>query len=109
MSQLIRVKTRSSSSRDRCIDVYKHGLVLRYVATHINKDGYRTFAHSRQGRCTYETLEEVEKWIDAAMTQNSEHTLAQIYGLPLEPRACMCWPGHFDPVRIIDEQERRGL
>jgi len=78
--------------------------VTRFVVTHLDRNGYRTFAHHRQGRDTYETRAEAEKWIEAAHNWNGLETLARFYGLPLEVRACECYPGHFDPQRIIPEE-----
>jgi hypothetical protein len=74
--------------------------VTRYVVTHINKDGMRTLAQPCQGRYTYATTEEAQSVLDAMMQNNSLDTLKQFYGLPLEVRACECYAGHFDPVRV---------
>jgi hypothetical protein len=93
--------TRSADARARCLATKG---VMRYVVTQLNEFGYRTFAHARQGRHTYATFDEAEAWIKAAHAQNGER-LAEFYGLPLEVRACECWPEHFDPMGIIFEPE----
>lgn len=85
--------TRSSEARERCINAPS---VIRYVVTHVNKDGMRTLAHAMQGRCTYATPEEAQAWIDAATKQNGER-LKEFYGLPLEVRPVECYEGHHDP------------
>lgn len=80
--------------------------VKRWVITHINKDGMRTLATAQQGRCTYATKEEAQAWIDAVMSNNSMDTIKSVFGLPLEPRECDCWAGHFDPVGVwFDDDE----
>lgn len=75
--------------------------VTRYVVTHVNKDGWRTLAHAQQGRCTYETPEAAQAWIDAARA-NTGNNLQSVYPSPdsLEVRPCECWPVHFDPKGI---------
>jgi hypothetical protein len=89
--------TRSQNARNRCLGA---GSVTRYVATHAGHDGLRTLATAAQGRYTYATPEEAQAWIDAAMKNNSRDVLESVYVLPLEVRACECWPGHFDPKGI---------
>jgi len=73
--------------------------VIRYVATHINKDGDR-MSVAAQGRDTHATPEEAQAWIDSVMANNSMDRLNQLFGLPLEVRPCECYPNHFDPVGI---------
>lgn len=79
--------------------------VIRYVVTHINKDGMRTLAHAQQGRNTYETPEAAQAWINAAKANNTVATLQSVYPNPdsLEVRPCECYPGHFDPKGIYFE------
>jgi hypothetical protein len=79
------------------------GSVTRYVVTHAGRDGLRTLATAAQGRHTYATPEEAQAWIDAAMKNNSRDVLESAYVLPLEVRACECWPVHFDPKGIYFE------
>ena len=73
---------------------------IRYVVTHIDRNGMRTLAHAAQGRHTYATPELAQAWIDAAMIENREQRLAQFFGLPLLVRAVECYDGHHDPVRV---------
>ena len=73
--------------------------VTRYVVTHIGRDGMRTLADPQQGRYTHATAEDAQARIDA-LTQANGSRLAESFGLPLEVRACECWPGHFDPQQV---------
>ena len=77
--------------------------VTRYVVTHMGKDGLRTLAMAAQGRYTYETWSSAQAMIDMIMESNNLDKLNSVYGLPLEVRACECWPNHFDPVGIYFE------
>jgi len=74
--------------------------VMRWVITHLNKDGDRVIATAAQGRNTFETREECEEFKDAILSNNSKETLREIYGFPLESRETPCYPGHFDPMQI---------
>jgi len=74
--------------------------VIRYVVTHIGKDGMRTLIGPAQGRCTYATQEQAEEYKTAVLSNNSMDTLKSMYGFPLEVRPCRCWPLHFDPKEI---------
>lgn len=74
--------------------------VIRYVPTHINREGMRTLATPCQGRHTYATPEEAQAWIDAVIGANPPEVIARHYGAPIEVRPCPCWPVHFDPVGI---------
>lgn len=94
------IKTRSQEARQRCIDTYNNDTVVRYVVTHIGRNGLRTLATPAQGRYTYETAEEAQQHVDGMMQHNSLDTLKSLFGLPLEVRPCRCWPGHFDPVAV---------
>lgn len=78
-------------------------MTTRYVVTQLGKHGLRTLAHAAQGRYTYATPEEAQAWIDAAIAANGIERLADLYGLPIEVRACECWPGHFDPKGVYFE------
>jgi hypothetical protein len=76
---------------------------IRYVITHVNKDGTRTLAQPMQGRHTHATPENAQREIDAIMANNSDSTLRSVFGLPLEVRAVECWPAHHDPkTRYFD-------
>lgn len=76
--------------------------VIRYVVTHIGKDGLRTLCGPVQGRITKETPEEAQQLLDSMMQNNltEGERLAGVYGLPLEVRPVKCYPGHFDPIGI---------
>lgn len=79
--------------------------VVRYVVTHVNKDGMRTLAKAMQGRYTYATPEEAQQWIDQAIAANGDR-LAEFYGLPLQVRPVECYPVHFDPMTCwFDDEE----
>ena len=79
--------------------------VTRYVVTHIGDHGLRTLISAAQGRNTYATRAEAEAHMLAILKNNSVETLKSVYGLPLEVRACQCYPGHFDPVGIYFSDE----
>lgn len=76
--------------------------VIRFVVTHVNKDGDRVLAHAAQGRNTYATETEAQAWITAARANNHPDTLKGVYPDPdsLAVRLCECWPVHFDPKGI---------
>jgi hypothetical protein len=77
--------------------------VTRYVITHLDKNGQRTLIDAAQGRYTYATMDEAQRLLDAIMTVNSIQRIQSLFGLPLEVRACPCWPNHFDPKRVYFE------
>jgi predicted aminopeptidase len=74
--------------------------ITRYVVTHVGRDGLRTLASAAQGRYTYATYDEAQAHLDALLEHNSPERLREVYGLPLEVRACNCWPVHFDPMGV---------
>jgi len=74
--------------------------VIRYVVTHVNKDGMRTLVDKQQGQFTYATAALAQARLDAFTANNTPEQLAQYFGLPLEVRPVECWPGHFDPKSI---------
>jgi len=49
--------------------------VTRYVATYVNKKGERTLMQAMQGRYTYATPEEAQKWIDDITKNNTADTI----------------------------------
>lgn len=82
--------------------------VIRYVVTHINRDGRRTLCGPAQGRLTRATPDEAEKNLADMMANNrmDGDRLAGVYGLPLEVRPVKCYPGHFDPQTVwFDDAE----
>ena len=76
------------------------GSVIRYVVTHAGRDGLRTLTGPAQGRHTFATQAEAEQHLADMMRNNSRAVLESVYTLPLEVRACECWPVHFDPKGI---------
>jgi len=74
--------------------------VIRYVVTHAGNNGLRTLAHAAQGRYTFATREEAEQAMRDMLQNNSRGALEAVFTLPLEVRACECWPGHFDPKGV---------
>lgn len=78
--------------------------VIRYVVTHVNRDGMRTLTMAAQGRNTFETPEKAQEMVDALIQNNGDWKLSDVFGDQVlgtfEVRACECWPGHFDPKGI---------
>lgn len=87
----------------------EHGreYVIRWVVTHVGKDGYRVMSFARQGRHTFAAKQPAQDWIDSALKNNSPSTLKQAYGdvSKMEPRECRCYPNHFDPMQMYFEPE----
>lgn len=79
--------------------------VIRYVPTVIGRRGERTLLLAAQGRNTWPTPEEAQRWLDTLLQVNSTERLRTIYGPhapgSFEVRAVECWPGHHDPKRTI--------
>ncbi len=86
-------------SQQECFD-RTPGAVVRFVVTYINRDGLRALAHAQQGRCTHETPEAAQEWINLATKVNTDEQLRPVYGdtTKLQVRAAACYPGHHDPV-----------
>lgn len=74
--------------------------VIRYVVTYKKPEGLRTLCGPAQGRFTHETQEQAQAMLDATLRYNSAQTLEQIGYVNMEVRACPCYPGHFDPMRV---------
>ena len=76
--------------------------VTRYVATYINKDGMRALMSAMQGRNTFATPEDAQRWIDAVYTNgnNSADVLRSVWGEnpQCEVRPVECYPVHHDPI-----------
>lgn len=81
--------------------------VTRYVPTFIGANGLRTLMLAAQGRHTFDTARDAERWIDAVRGHTSADTLRSIFGEDtFEVCACPCWPGHFDPCGVyFDESD----
>lgn len=90
---------RSSEARARSIAAADNP-VIRYVVTHLDRNGMRTLAAAAQGHFTYATRAEAQSHLDAMLANNSDDRLRSVYGFPLEVRACRCWPVHFDPIGV---------
>jgi hypothetical protein len=74
--------------------------VIRYVVTHVNKNGDRTLFDACQGRYTYKTQEEAQARADAFLANRANLASAIPNPNSLAVRACACWPGHFDPKGV---------
>ncbi len=86
--------------RERCIETYKHGLVTRYVVTHVSdRVGLRTLTFAAQGQNTHATQAEAQASLDLFKPQMHK-VLSHQEVSTMEVRACKCWPGHFDPAGI---------
>ena len=71
--------------------------VRRYVLTHSSKVGLgRVLMYPCQSRYTYLTRDEAEAELRNVLANNSEHSLKELFGFPLEVREVDCWP-HGDP------------
>lgn len=67
---------------------------IRYVVTHINRNGQRTLSSACQYWNTFGTAEEAQAWIEAAKHNNSASVLSSAYdGNPdsVQVRAVECW------------------
>lgn len=104
---------------------------IRYVISHMNKDGMRAMTYAQQGRNTQATREKAEQDLKDLLTVNTEDRLMGIFGTQaigtFEVSAVECWDGHNDPKgcwvkeelnpgqvcltgelkRIIDEVDKR--
>ena len=76
--------------------------VIRYVGTYINSEGERTLMTPAQGRNTFATAEDAQRWIAAVTNENSMDTIKQVWGdnPRFEVRPCPCYPVHFDPQNV---------
>lgn len=83
--------------------------VIRYVITHINKNGMRTICGPVKGGNTSETPEEAQANLKNLIQRSSMEgeLLAGVYGLPLEVRQVRCHPVRTDPMEIYFENEER--
>ena len=57
--------------------------------------------HPKQGRFTKATLEEALASIEEIKSNNPEDRIPK----NLRAARCWCWPNHFDPLRLIDDEE----
>lgn len=74
---------------------------IRYVISHMNRDGMRTLTYAVQGRNTRGSKEEAQTDLTALLSTNTEERLASIFGTQaigtFEVSAVECWDGHNDP------------
>jgi hypothetical protein len=81
--------------------------VIRWVITHLDREGQRVLTGAAQGRNTFATYREADDRLRATTANNSADTLASVYGAQalgtFEVRPCDCWPVHFDPKGVYFE------
>ena len=82
--------------------------VIRWVITHIGKEGYRVLAQAQQGRNTYPDEESAVKGIADIYSNNSLATVREHFGEPLLAKPCRCYPGHFDPMQYCGFDDEDG-
>lgn len=54
--------------------------VIRFVVTHIDRNGERTLTNARQGRYTFSSREECQKAVVAISKNNPKDKISQIFG-----------------------------
>jgi hypothetical protein len=76
-------------------------MVIRYVISHINKDGMRVMTYTCQGRYTKATRKEAEQDLKDFLTNNTKECFSGVYGSQsigtFKVSAIECYPKHFDP------------
>lgn len=83
--------------------------LIRYVVTHIGKDGLRTMTWPHQGRHTHATPEEARKAMAALLNVGvNRNDIPGVYGEQavgtFEVRPVEVYPGHHDPkTRYFEE------
>jgi hypothetical protein len=74
---------------------------IRYVLSHINKDGMRVMTSAIQGRHTFGSTVEAEQHLQGFNANNTPENLTQIFGSQalgtFEVSAIECYEGHNDP------------
>lgn len=84
-------------------------MIIRYVISHMNKDGLRAMTYSHQGRNTKATKKEVETELSHFNKNNSENTLISVFGSQaletFEVSAIRCYDGHHDPMGCFIEED----
>lgn len=77
-------------------------MVIRYVVSHMGKDGIRWMTFACQGRETKATREEAETDLKNLLENNTQERLESVFGLQatgtFEVSAVSCYDGHHDPV-----------
>jgi hypothetical protein len=74
--------------------------VVRFAITHLNQKGQRELTLGAQGRFTFDTADEAQKWTNDFQRHHDEGTLKQAYGSQVigtfQVRAVACYPGDHD-------------
>ena len=82
----------------------EYPFVVRFVVTHVNKEGFRQMTSSCQGRNTYDTWTEANDHRKAILENNTEGMLASVHGEQsinsYRVRPTACYPRHHDPQCI---------
>ena len=77
--------------------------VIRYVITHVNRDGMRTLTFHAQGSYTYDDEAVAKKALDSFMA-NSRERLIDVHGPQsagtFEVRPVPCYLDHHDPKTV---------
>ena len=75
--------------------------VVRWVITHVNGDGDRVLTEPKQGRYTYDTMEEAQRHLtDLSGPGGLPRVLTVSAVATLEVRSVRCWAHHHDPVGL---------
>jgi hypothetical protein len=81
--------------------------VVRFVATHIGRDGMRTITGPTNGRYMQPTPGDAQRIVDLIQRQHSREKLVELFGAQVVDtfavRAVACWPGHHDPIGVYFE------
>lgn len=82
---------------------------IRFVISHINKDGMRTMTYAVQGRNTRGSKKEARGLLRNFLANNAKETLIGIYGSQsigtFEVSAVECYEGHNDPKGCFIQEE----
>jgi hypothetical protein len=74
---------------------------IRYVLSHINKDGMRQMTAAIQGRHTFDSMVEAQEHLKGFITNNTPENITQVFGTQalgtFEASAIECFEGHNDP------------
>jgi hypothetical protein len=83
-------------------------MVIRYVISHMSKDGLRYMTYACQGRNTKATRKEAEQDLKDFLTDNTQERLEGIFGTQatgtFEVSAVQCYPNHFDPLGPVIQE-----
>lgn len=78
--------------------------VRRFATTHVSdRWGWRRLTLAQQGRETFATRAEGERALAALSgPQGLRRVLSSTECATLAVSEVECWPGHFDPIRIVE-------